>query len=506
MNPKKTSTGSRTVYFKLSEDYIDRNDVSTLIIPDAIRRQGSQAMRDYIKDLHDTFRGMYSEIYSLRKQIQEAKSIGENPQEYVDAIEKNVRFIHSFYAPMPHRAMLHDLLNAMEFHQVDQLMDTTASKNATMLPVDYFAEKKKLNNNKPYINLWLSSLEVENKYKFLQVETSGVKDIAKFSVQSKALIAADLINLLDIANASNKDVSENDLKAIERVADALIEYQETLKQIGESNLANLKTILRKDGDFDIGKVFNLIRESLEAQGAPSSTLKLFDVTPEGTPVHSPNLPGIRNMLEFYFFSQYSKHITDEKGSGFKNIHISSFGYNVLTDENDNIITTEEYRRNPSKYPIVKSRPLGVTTEVKDGITTYYVETIMPLPYFVSEEHKKFYMKNLTKMFGVRIPTEDKRSMIAMKVVDFIDSSNLTGVIVPHIAHLLAGSDFDVDALYGQTYAHYFNADNKPVLYGDYSSYSSESAGKYIEFVEYMKGDKDFKAALQKEREKRIVII
>jgi ribonuclease HI len=508
-NPKKTVTASRNSYHKQSENYIDRNDVSYMEIPKDILSQGSEAIKDYRNQLHDVFKGLYNEIYTLRKKIQDAKSIGEDPSEYVDAIQKKTITIHSFYKPMAHREILHNLLNAMEYHQIDQLMDTEASKNATMLPIDYFAESKELGATKPYIDLAFSSFEVENRYKYLQVETSGVKDIVKFSVQSKALIAADLINLLDIANASNKEVTESDIKAIEKVAEALVEYQETLKELGVSNLANLKTILRKDGDFDIGKVFNLIRESLESQGAPSSTLKLFDVTPEGTPVHSPNLPGIRNMLEYYFFSQYSKHITDEKGSGFKHIHMSSLGYNVLTDENGktlldkegNIVTTDIYRRNPAKYPNAKFRPLGVTTEVKDGITTYYVEAIVPLPFFKSDEHRAFYMKNLSKMFGVRIPTEDKRSMIAMKVVDFIDSSNLTGVIVPHIAHLLAGSDFDVDALYGQTYAHYFNADNKPVLYGDYSAYKSESIGKFVEFVQYMASDKDMKKAVDAEREK-----
>ena len=132
---------------------------------------------------------------------------------------------------------------------------------------------------------------------------------------------------------------------------------------------------------------------------------------------------------YYFFSQYSKNVTDEKGSGFKNIHISSFGYNVLEDENGNVITTEQYRKNPSAYPNVRSRPLGVTIEEVNGVKTYYVEAIMPKPLFKSAAHERFYMQNLTKMFGVRIPTEDKRSMIAIKVVDFIDSSNLNGVIV-----------------------------------------------------------------------------
>jgi len=389
----------------------------------------------------------------------------------------------------------------MEFHQIDHLMDTTASKNATLLPVDIFTESQKLTEGS-YINLEMSSMAVDNRYKFLQVETSGVKDTAKFSVQAKALIAADLLNIAEIMRASGRDITESEQKSMEKVATILRTYQHTLKDVGESNLINLKTILRKDGDFEVGKIFTLIRTSLESQGAPVNTLKLFDLNVDGTPVHSPNLPGIRNMLEYYFFSQYSKHITDEKRSGFKSIHMSSFGYDLMTDMDGNIIRSEDYRRNSARYPNVKTRPLGVSVETNpDGTKTYFVEVIVPKPQFRNKEHEEFYMKQLTKMFATRIPTEDKRSMIVLKVVDFIDSANLNGIIVPHFVHLLAGSDFDVDSLYGQTLAHYFNADDKPVLYGDYSAYSSEDAGRYTEFVEYMSKDDDVSMLVKSELSK-----
>jgi hypothetical protein len=485
-NPKKTVTAARNSYHKQSENYIDRNDVSIF------NTKAGESVEDAQTKIH----GLYMEIYSLRKERQEMILNGDegSTEQLTKQIKTAVQEIHSYYTAMPHRKVLHDILNSMEYHEIDQLMDTTASKNATKLPVDYFADRK--NSADAYVNLELSSLSVDNKYKFLQVETSGVKDKAKFSVQSKALIAADLINLAKIAEISGKEISASEQKAIENIAVVLENYQSTLKEIGESNLSNLRTILRKDGDFEIGKIFNIIRTSLEEQGAPTATLKLFDVDPSGKPVHSPNLPGIRNMLEYYFFAQYSKNVTDEKGSGFKNIHISSFGYNVLEDTNGNVVTTEQYSRNPDKYPGVKSRPLGVSVEEVNGVKTYFIETIMPKPLFKSKAHEKFYMDNLIKMFGVRIPTEDKRSMIAIKVVDFIDSSNLNGVIVPHFVHLLAGSDFDVDALYGQTVAHYFDVSGNPIVYGDYKNQS-----KFGEFVHYMMKDPDLKAMIKKESEK-----
>ena len=499
-NAKKTVTSSRNAYHKQSEVHIDRNDVSVLVIPEE-NLVSPERKREYIKKAQDTIHMLYAEVYSLRDAMQQAKLAGLDPAPFMAQIQANMQEIHKYYKPIPSRKILHDLLNAMEFHQIDHLMDTTASKNATLLPVDIFAETQKLSEGS-YINLEMSSVAVDNRYKFLQVETSGVKDTAKFSVQAKALIAADLANIAEIMRASGRDITESEQKSMEKVATILRTYQRTLKDVGESNLVNLKTILRKDGDFEVGKIFTLIRSSLESQGAPVNTLKLFDLNVDGTPVHSPNLPGIRNMLEYYFFSQYSKHITDEKRSGFKSIHMSSFGYDLMTDMDGNIIRSEDYRRNPARYPNVKTRPLGVSVETNaDGTKTYFVEAIVPKPQFRNKEHEEFYMKHLTKMFTTRIPTEDKRSMIVLKAVDFIDSANLNGIIVPHFVHLLAGSDFDVDSLYGQTLAHYFNADDKPVLYGDYSAYSSEDAGRYTEFVEYMSKDDDASMLVKSELSK-----
>jgi hypothetical protein len=489
-NPKKTITASRNSYHKQSENYIDRLDVSILV-----PKTGQT-----LKQAQETLHGLYMNVYSLRSQRQDAVLASEFGEvDTIDTeIKRNIEDIHEYFKPLPHRKALHDILNSMEFHQIDQLMDTTASKNATRLPVDYFTEAKKLENSEGYLNLALSAMDIDNKYKFLQVETSGVKDKAKFSVQSKALIAADLQNLDAIIRAKGVDLSASEQQSLSKIAAILVDYQSSLKQIGQSNLATLKTILRKDGDFEVGKIFEIIRTSLEEQGAPTSSLKLFDLDASGKPVHSANLPGIRNMLEYYFFSQYSKNVTDEKGSGFKNIHISSFGYNVLEDENGDVITTEQYRKNPSAYGIVKSRPLGVTVEEKNGVKTYFVEAIMPKPLFKNKQHEKFYMDNLTKMFGVRIPTEDKRSMVAIKVVDFIDSSNLNGVIVPHFVHLLAGSDFDVDALYGQTFAHYFDLSGNPKLYGSYEAGKATNLNKFAEFVQYMSKDPDLKPLIKKE--------
>lgn len=499
-NPKKTVTASRNVYHKQSETYIDRNDVSKLIIPEGKTRE------QVYNDLHSKY--MY--IYSLRNQIQEYHKINKdgNVDSVIDDLEKDIQFtysiIHKYYEPLPHREKLHKILNSMEYHNIDQLMDTEASKNATKLPVDFFANK-----DQEYLPLNLASLRVNNEDKYLQVETSGVHDTARFSVQGKILLPADLKYIETLADKRHAEagtvMSSSERKAMNKLGDVLIKYQESLYDIADSNLQSLKHFMRKGEDFDIGKVFDLIRENLETQNAPSSVLKLFDVDDSGKPVHSPNLPGIRSMLEYYFFSLYSKHVTDEKGSGFKNIHVSSFGFDVLENENGEVVTTDDYKANPENYPNVKSRPLGVRIEAEYNSAgelvskKYFVECVLPKQFFRSQQQEDFFMENLREMFALRIPTEDKRSMIVLKVVDYVDSSNLNTIVVPQFIHLLAGSDFDVDSLYGQTYAHYINAVGNYSKYGNYDAYTSPEKGKFIEYIHYMAGDENFRSLVNAKR-------
>lgn len=504
-NPKKTVTASRNIYHKQSETYIDRNSVSRLIVPEYSTKEKT----------YERLHFYYTDIYSSRKQIQEYDKINkETKSNELDTaiadLEKDIQdtytIIHKLYEPLPHRVKLHNILNSMEYHNIDQLMDTSASKNATKLPIDYFAHES---NADVYLPLNLSSLNVNNEDKYLQVETSGVHDTARFSVQGKILIAADLQYIEQLANKRHEEagtiMSSTERKAMNDIGNVLLEYQETLFDIADSNLKSLKHFLRKGENFELGKIFNLIRENLESQNAPASMLKLFDVDNSGKPVHNANLPGIRSMLEYYFFSLYSKHVTDERGSGFKNIHVSSFGYNVLENEDGSVVTTEEYQNNPGAYPNVKDRPLTVSIEniYNDAgeiiNKRYLVECILPKQFFKNKQQEQFFLDNLTEMFALRIPTEDKRSMIALKVVDYVDSSNLNTIIVPQFIHLLAGSDFDIDSLYGQTYAHYVNVIGNYNKFGEYDTYASADKGKFIEFLQYKMEDEDYKSLVKAKR-------
>ena len=208
-------------------------------------------------------------------------------------------------------------------------------------------------------------------------------------------------------------------------------------------------------------------------------------------------------------SQYSKNVTDEKASGFKNFHESSYGYDVLYDsQTGEVIRTEQIKMNPALYSDssrYSTRPLGVNIEIdpETGLKTYWVEAIMPMPAFENSEHKSFWLANMAKMFGTRIPTEDKRSMIAIKVVDFVDSAKSNSVIVPHFIHLLSGSDFDIDSLFGQMMSSYRDKSGTYHMYGDYSGYRAaapDTAKQYIEFLHFMSKNSEFRDLINKKQQ------
>ena len=511
-NAKKTITADRNIYHKQSESYIDRTDVSSL----EIKQNAEESIDDATARVYDELQGLYMKVYDLRKDRELAAEMpdAKNQISKIDIDIQNVyRSIHEYYTPLPHRAMMHDILNSMELFQVDQLMDTTASKNATLLPLDVFASER---TEDGYINFRMAALNVPNSAKYLQVETSGVKDKAKHSVQSKLLLPANISedefrNIIEIEiRKTGKVVTEGDMIAMQNIKEALNDYQISLRKATNARLIYFKDVLRKGNDFEMGKLFTMIRESLQQQNAPKNILDMFAVKPDGKPVFNPNLSLIRSTLEYYLIAQYSKNVTDEKVAGFKNFHESSFGYNVIVDtQTGEVITTQAYAENPKAYGDTsrfRSRPLGINVEIQeDGSKLYFVECILPKPFFANAQQEAFYIQNLTRMFGVRIPTEDKRSMIALKVVDFVDSSKMNNIIVPHFIHLLAGSDFDIDSLFGRMMSYYENGKGNYSLYGDYSLYSNPDTGKFIEFMHYMSKHEDIGPAIKNRKQELINI-
>jgi hypothetical protein len=466
-NSLKTIHTSRHTYLKQSEKYIDRNDVSVLLDPKP----------EVYQILHE----LYRQVYDKRQELKQGGDINILNSE----IKSLFAEIHNYFVPIKGREIMHYMLNSMEYYNVDMLTDSSSSKNATKMPLTFPI------NPTNYVDLSFSSITLPMKEKYFQLETSTIHDTARFSIQSKLEIPTDLTSdMIDWIMETNGLEKNEEVKA--EIEKLMKEYMNSLRDGTTARFNYFKHVFRKDGDIDVTMLYKMVRDGLSNQNAPTSLIQLFEVDKYGKPVFDQNLPLVREYLTKYFFSLYSKFITDEENEGGQYYHESSLGMNVVVDENNTVIPINELKKNPEKYKNYKTRPLGIFYD--KGTNTYMVECIIPKPRFENIQEEKFWMEHISKMFGVRIPTQDKSSMVALKVVDFIDSSKQNTLIMPHFAHILAGSDFDIDKLFVRLFAYYKDISGNYRMYGDYTG-MEENQGKFLEYIEYISSQPELRSLI-----------
>ena len=492
-NSKKTVTSSRHFYLKLSEMTLDRNDVSLLWNP----HTNNFASKDERKVLHAELKPLYHKIYNLRLDIKNEND-NDVKQQLLLELQTTVKTAHSYFKAYPGRELRHNLLNTMEYYNIDQVVDTEASKNTTIYGLDVQLEGL---NQDGYYDGYLHTQELNNESKYLQVETSGQHDDVSYAVQLKMLAVADLLNIDEVLK--NETLSEDEIKGLKELNTLMYKYQNALKESAQSRLDYFQNVMRNGDNIDMGELYQIIGSSLEKQGAGENTIKFFRVDPvTNKPVFNSNMSIIRSMLVYYVFSMYSKNITDEKTTGKKYIHESAWGNKVIHDTfTGQVVRTDTIKNNPSLYfkengtllDRYITRELSTYEEEIDGIKHITVEVMISMPE-LNEKEKQFYMNHLTKGVGTRIPTEDKRSMVSFKVVDFVDGSKQNAFIMPYFAHMLAGSDFDVDSLYAQHLAYFKDVFGDYKVYGEYTE-ENKNKEKFLEYINYLSEKSEFKDAI-----------
>jgi hypothetical protein len=299
---------------------------------------------------------------------------------------------------------------------------------------------------------------VDNKYSGRQVETPSGKTEIVYGTQ--------LIQLIDSEQDDNtsvtflgKKVTLGELRKI---------YQNLLSQARTNSVDQAKKFLGKLVNGQLSekeetKFRKKLSSTLEESGADDSLLQFFGVDP----MYNLNLPNTLNKYEQLFLAHFTKGVLSQKTAGLKLTLVSGHGYNVKDEK------TGEYRE-------LKYIPGGLSE--------------VTLPAFTKELHELkpgdiLSAKQVLEMFGQRIPTQDKHSMIAFKVVEFLPSEYGSIGIFPKEVIELSGADFDIDSIFVE----------RKDYYGQFIPYGTMSTivGKYNEFVQYNKHyNKDFKKLLK----------
>jgi hypothetical protein len=707
LNSLKTVHATAESYFKYSEMNIARSEVSIINFSHPDFGRGASKLTE--GEVHNLIIGIYKKVDKLYQDLYADQANGSAQESNIKyEISKLTKKAHQYFRPDPTRVELHNLLNSMEYHAIDSAMDQNASKAASVLPISI--QKPDGSGFNEYENgyypLNKASKRVSAQYKMLQVETSGTSESVKNSVQAKVLITADIRELI-----SHLQGNESNLKSAYLATSlGLLEedYNKTLTEGTRARLRELYTVNREDGTMDnpgdlvLTNLYLKIQDALINQKADADLVNMFNLDSTGKIKNDPNIPEVRAELEKHLVAHYNKLFFDEKITGQKAYHVSSFGMKVMEDTlTGKIVPTYVYRADgfimsdrykvrhmgvqkthkllptdttlsattvvnpkidgfPAELQSIKDRiltlkeladvqqeidsrtedienedfidelyilknlppltsesaykgvrltvgnkngdikthwinnskgvtistaahnikenaPEGVlnnveTTDIEDiihgiiqrasrkevmeeldpstqvamlksekkaivkklggkrkaeftpkdldyiqaystgekaldnkilddnMITEYVVEIMLPDPGFKSQGERDFFLAKANEMFGTRIPTEDKRSMIAFKVVDFIDGSYENTVVAPMIIHLLSGSDLDIDSLYIQSKAYFKDLQGNFRLFGDYANESNllEDEMRYLENFTEMLKDKNYKKAISSE--------
>ena len=156
---------------------------------------------------------------------------------------------------------------------------------------------------------------------------------------------------------------------------------------------------------------------------PGNTIEVFNLPLD--------LPTISNQIQELILSVFKNHVTRQTIFGGSFVQVANVG---LT----------------KKLSVVRN---------EDG-TIKYAECMLPAwskeffkYYMTKDKNGNYYLDinkvpdDLKKMVGYRIPTENKYSMLPLKVVGFLPAEQGGAIMLPADITLIAGSDFDVDKMF-----------------------------------------------------------
>ena len=275
---------------------------------------------------------------------------------------------------------------------------------------------------------------------------------------------------------------------------------------------------------------------LKASESSSNLLEFFS-TVNGEQQYDLNNPITVNKFEGLFLTYLSKGSLSEKLPGHSLALVSDFGVGVYRKvysfdsngipERSEIIREGVWNKMKNKPALVESTngldtnaepswsevkiPKGGFVVIQDrlraGVKAYdskgketgerYTEMMMPA-HFKSvmdliEKGNKTMPDVVSKMFAIRIPSQDNHSTINTKYVDFLPA--VYGSVAMFARELveISGADFDIDKVYSQIKEWYV----KDGVFIEYGKATTEQ-GQYNDYIEYVKNQVTKKGSVYNE--------
>jgi len=245
-----------------------------------------------------------------------------------------------------------------------------------------------------------------------------------FGTQIRKLIMADLDPNIDYTIAGAKSMKAKEYQKLYEdiiIADLTESYQ---------NVRN--EFLNDDNSLNWKKISNILIDEIRSRGKGEELEDAVSYNEETGKLNLPLFHPIHAVTsQNLLTSIFKTRITKQKIAGGSFVQLSSVG---LADN------------------------LKIVTNENGGIQ--YAQVLLPA-WSKKFFNEKFYDKNgevdfdkvseaapeILDMIGYRIPTEDKYSMMPLKVVGFLPIESGSSIMLPAEITTISGSDFDVDKMF-----------------------------------------------------------
>jgi hypothetical protein len=446
LNPRKTSAFTFNFYGKTSTNILTRKETS--YVP---------------KDIYDEFS---KEVIKLLP----SSGLIYGTTEY----NNHVKSLQRFYQPRPNMKKLHDLLTKMENGAVDLVFFKSAVKSMA-----YDVQ----NINTPSF----SSISIPNEFLKEQVITDSVKDNIVHGTQLMQLIWSEQLN-------DNLEFNFNGSKTT--LGELRNTYKKLLGWRVKEGFDKLKSSILKNDKASYEVLLKSFEQSIIDQGGDPALLELFSEL-KNLPKYNLNFPRTLGMFEKMFLAFVSKTVFSRKTSGHKFTLRSDYGNEVIRDSKDKVITRTQFNNNPEKYNTYKVDRLRYQIDPNNP-NVYYAECKIPiqLAELLEIGEDGFISSKNAEMLGIRIPTQDKHSMVYLKVVEVLPAELGPQIIMPEEIINLSGADFDIDSEFARALEH-FVSNGKVISYGQYLNSSSPVKQAYSEYLESKINSSEVKVKVDK---------
>lgn len=366
------------------------------------------------------------------------------------------------------------------------------------------------------------SIVLDARYFREQVRTTTNKELISEQTQIKTLATSEQVDSTPIVIEGRPD--------IKNIGDVRKEYNDILSNRIILKFRDKRNLIytfeglmsefqksKKDITPNLQVFLKYALNSLKASKASTNLMEFFTVDPTtGEVAYNINNPISIAKAEQLFMSYFSKGVFQEKipGHGLALVSDAGFAYvrRIFSMEKDGRIGRTEIVRGkiPAGETILDLNPdtLGANYKFPDngqGILVrdrlryqlkeydqngkatgqYYSEAVMPAHsadiYNKLDKNKSASIpREVGKMFGVRIPSQDNHSTINIKLVDFLPAYYGSSAIFPAELVEISGADFDIDTAYVQVKETYY--DKKT---GRFYAYGETKGREYSDYVRYI---------------------